>query len=379
MLSNKRIRIEKNIITRIYRGLPGKGNLTVSEKAEVIPSDIIGSAEISSGFKIINIAQLLSIPPDQVQKYLQRGIGQRIYKGELLAKKSGGLFGGEKIITASTDSVIDFINPQTGEVRLSILPRKVDLPAGVYGVVEKVDKARGKVLIRTQVSRVYGALGAGRVREGILHNLGDREKLVVPSMILPDFSDRILLGGGLVYKEALSAAISAGVSGIITGGLNAKDYRAIAGGRIIFPKKLETDVGISVITTEGFGSVPIGQDIYGLLSTYDGKFVTIDGNAAVINLPVFDASCIVAVRKTSLPPVSEDTIFVGNRDYSGVAEVQVGMKARVIGNAYLGEQGVVVAVDKSESLMPSKVRVLMVTLETKRRKLQIPINNIEIF
>ncbi len=377
MLSTKRVRVEKNIITRIYRGLSGKGNLTVSEGAEVIPSDILGSAEISAGFKIINIAQALSVAPTDTQKYLTRGVGQRIYKGELLAQKKGGLFGGEKIVISSTDSIIDLINSKTGEIRVSILPKKVNLPAGVYGIVERVDKARSKVIIRTQASRVYGILGTGRIRDGILHNLGSRERLVTPSMISPQFSGKILLGGGLIYKNALSVAISSDVSGIITGGINAKDYRAIAGSRIVFPKKLDTDVGITLIAIEGFGSIPIGEDVYQQLSTYDGKFVTIDGNAGIINLPTFESDSLSLVRKTVLPPISEDLILQNSKD-TEIVEIIVGMRARVVGNAYLGEQGIVVAIDKSESLLPSKARAQIVTLETKRRKLQIPINNIEV-
>lgn len=377
MLSNRRVRIEKNIVVRIYRGLPGKGSLNIAEGAEVIPSDILGVFEVSSGFKIVDVASVLSVAPADISKYLKRKIGERIYKGELLAQKTAGLFGGGKIVTASSDSTIDLINTQTGQVRLSILPKKVNLPAGVYGIVEKVDKARSKVLIRTQASRVYGVLGTGRIREGILHNLGSRERLIVPSMILPDMSDKILLGGGVIYKDAISIAISSGVCGVITGGINAVDYKSVAGGRILFPKKLDTDIGTSLIATEGFGSIPIGEDIYGLLSTMDGKFVTIDGNAGMINLPSYDSSSMDLVKRTKLPPLLEGMPLAESKEVE-VGEAKIGMMVRVVGNAYLGEQGKIVAIDRSESLLPSNAKAIIVTLETKRRKIQIPINNIEI-
>lgn len=377
MLSNRRVRIEKNIITRIYRGLPGKGSLNIAEGTEVIPSDILGVFEVFSGFRILDVAGILSVPPADIAKYLKRKAGDRIYKGELLAQKTAGLFGGEKILTASTDSIIDLIDNQTGQVRLNILPRKVSLPAGVYGIVEKVDRIRSKVLIRTQVSRVYGVLGTGRVREGILQNLGSREKMVVPSMILPEMSDKILLGGGVVYKDAISVAISSGVCGIITGGINAAEYKSVAGGRILFPKKLDTDIGTSLIATEGFGSIPIGEDIYQLLSTMDGKFVTIDGNAAMISLPSYDSGSMDLVRRTKLPPLTSGESVIESRE-AELIEIRTGMRARVIGNAYLGEQGMIVAIDRSESLLPSRVKALIVTLETRRRKIQVPVNNIEI-
>lgn len=376
MLSSKRLRVVPNIVSRIHRVLPGKGRLNVVPGAEVKPSDIIGVSEISSGFRILNLASLLSVPANEGVKYLKKDIGARIYKGELLAYKEGGIFGGKKIVTAPSDSTVDFVNPQTGEVRMSILPKKVELPSGVYGVVEAIDTARSRCLIKTLVSKVYGVVGTGRPRDGILHTLGKRDQLIVANMISPTMSDQIILGGSLIYKDAISASISSGVSGIITGGINAADYRAMAGGKITFPKRLETDVGISLIVTEGFGSISIGEDIYKTLSQYDGKFVTIDGNSQVLNLPSFESNSLVKIKSFALPPLNEEIAKVeGGID---LVELKVGMKVRVLGPSFAGEQGKIVAVDKSESLLPSQVRAVIVTLETKRRKIQIPSSNLEI-
>lgn len=371
-----RLRIEKDTIVRIHRILKGKGVINVSQGQEVSPSDIIGTASVSPGFRTLNLAQALSVSADKVEKYMQRSLGQKIFKGELLAYKNN-LFGAKKVVTSPADGILDFINSKTGEIRMAFLPKKEDLPAGVYGIVEKVDKQKGEAIIRTQVSKIYGVSGSGRLRDGILHIVGKRDEMMTASSISPKYDREILVGGSIVSKEAITAAISAGINGIIIGGINAQDYKSMAGGKLIFPKKLENDIGISIAICEGFGSVSIGEDIYQILAEYDGKFVLIDGNKGLIQLPSFESKSMARIKSTSLGPI-KDGELITYEDSNQLLEVRAGLKVRIIGNSFLGEQGIILTLDKSESLLPSAVKTLMVTVETKRRKIKVPVANLEV-
>lgn len=374
----RRLRIEKDIISRVKRVLKGKGKLNIASGQEVTPADIIGTSQVSSGFRTINLAEALSVSYDQVNKYLKKQIGQRVYKEELLAYKEGGLFRGKKFVVSPTDGVLDYINPKTGEVRMTFLPKKVDLPSGVFGIVEVVDNERGVVIIKTQVSRIYGMLGSGRTRDGTLVILDGRDGLISKEDISPKYDDHILVGGSLIFKDAITAAISAGINGIITGGINAKDYRSMAGGRISFPKKLENDIGISIIVCEGFGSAQIGEDIYSLLKEYNGKFVSMGGNSAVLNLPSFESKSIIRVKSTHLPPMPEDSEIETKEQMVSVQELKAGSQVRVVGNTYAAEQGSVLSIDKTESVLPSGLKAILVTIETKRRKIKLPVANLEL-
>ncbi len=374
-----RVRVEKNAVVRLKRVLTGNGKFNVAVGAQVSPSDIIGSATISSGFRIINLATLLSVAPSAVGKYLNRAIGQRIYRNELLAFKGGGLFSGKKVITAPTDGILNSLNIKTGELRMSFFPRKEELPAGVFGIVEQIDAERGLMIIRTEVSRVHGMFGSGKLRDGILHILDRRDTLVSKQMILAKHENHILVGGSLFFKDAISSAISSGANGIITGGINAIDYRSIAGNRLVFPSRLNNDVGISIVACEGFGSIAIGEDIFEILRAYEDKFVSIDGNTGVIDLPSFSSDSIIRVRSTKLPPVEdEDLISQTGQDLTRFCELKLGLKVRIIGNAFAGEQGKVIAIDKSETVMPSMVKDFLATIESSRRKIQIPVANCEV-
>lgn len=372
-----RVRVLKDVISRVHRSLKGKGQILVSVGQEVTPDEIIGEASVSSGFRTLNLATLLSVKPQEVEKYLAKNLGQRIYKDELLAFKRGGLFWGKKVVVAPTDGILDFINPKTGEVRMTFLPKKQKLPSGVYGIVEYIDKIRGQVIIRTQVSKIYGMFGSGKLRDGTLQFLGKREDLIGQNAISARLGDDILVGGSLIFKDAISEAISASVNGIITGGINAKDFRGMAGGRLNFPRKLENDIGVSIVVCEGFGSIPIGEDIYQILSEYEGKFVSLDGNKAIINLPSFESSSIIKVKNTKLPPIREGGLDLNVLD-SGISELTLGMRVRVVGNAFAGNIGKLVGLDQSETLLPSGIRTFLATIETKRRKIKLPVANIEV-
>lgn len=372
------LRVEKDVVTRVARNLKGKGFLTVRVGQQVAPEELIGSGTIASGFRTLNLSTLLSVPPGEVEKYLTRKLNQRIYKGELLAFKKGWLLSGKKIVISPTDGVLDFLNTKTGELTIAFLPKKADLPAGVYGIVEDVDPAKGQVTIKTLVSRIHGVLGSGRARDGTLHILSKKDSLITKGEIQSKYDGQVLVGGSLFFKDMISACISMGVSGIIMGGINAEDYKGMAGGRLVFPRKLDNDIGIGVAVCEGFGSIPIGDDIFEVLSAYEGKFVFIDGNKALISLPSFSSECLTKVKNTKLPQLQNHE----SGEFGGypleAQELKIGLKVRVVGNSYLGEQGKILSIDDSLTLLASGVKGYLVTIETSRRKIQVPVANLEI-
>lgn len=371
-LATSRARIQKDIVTRIVRVLNGRGELKVKVGQEVSPDEIIGIATTASGFRIINLASQLSVNPADVGKYLAKNLNQRIYKGELLALKKGGFLGGQKIITAPSDGILDFLNPKTGELRLSFLPAKVNLVSGVYGIVEFVDKERGQVTIKTQVSLIRGVIGSGRLREGILRILGKKDDLIAKTSVETKYSGYIIVGGSLFFKDTISSAISLGINGLISGGINAEDYRSIAGGRLIFPEKFETDIGLSIVVTEGFGAIPVGGDIFNILSSFEGRFVFIDGNKGLVYLPSFSSSSMTIVKKTALPKVSAE------ESGTGTVELKVGQRVRIIGNYRLGEHGKILAINSSETQLPSGIKAILAIVETEKRKIEVPVANLEV-
>lgn len=371
LVVNKRVRIIPENVTYVQRFLQGNGKIVVAAGQEVSPSDVIGKSTISAGFRRVNISQALSVNPKDVKKYLQRSIGKVIYKGELLGYKSGGLFGGKKLLLAPTDGILEQLDEVTGILKLKILPHTVDLPAAVFGIIEKVDHVKKAVIIKTQVTQIYGMLGSGRPREGYLKVLGGRGDLISSDRISPDFNDKIIVGGGQIYKDGLKEAVSFGVKGIITGGINASDFKGMSGGKIKFAHS-ESEVGIGVLVTEGFGTIPIGEDIFEILKSFDDRFVILEGNSARVDLPSVSANSLINIKKVHLPKFTELTSYV-NED-----SLRLGKEVRIIGSSYMGEQGQVESVDQMTTKLPSGAITYMITIATKSRKIKVPYNNLEI-
>lgn len=372
--ANARVRIKKEVVTHIFRDIPGQGNISAAVGQEVKPSDILGRAEISGGYRKINLAQDLGVSPRDVNKYLNRLLGQTIYRGELLAFKKGGMLGGKKIVTSPTDGILDSLDNETGHLTIRFLPHILELPAAVFGVIDAVSKEKRKISIRCEVTQILGIFGSGKVREGILKILS-RSDLINTNQILPQYVEHIVVAGSLVYKDAILSSISKGVHGIITGGINAKDYQAMAGGKIIFPRKMGSDIGLGVLVTEGFGSLPIGRDIFEVLQQYDGRFALLDGNSGILSLPSFESSSMDKIRKVSLPSLSN---IVMGREEIEVLELKTGQFVRVIASPFMGEEGDLVAIDKTPSILPSGIKTYLVNIKTKSRVIRIPYSNIEI-
>lgn len=375
--ANLRERIRLNSTLRVKRALKGKGEIKVSIGQVVEPMDILGTYELTGGFTTVNLARDLNTSNSQAKNYLQKKIGETIYKDELLALKSGVF--GKKIITAPTDGILESFNGEKGELRLKYLPVKVSLPAGVYGIIEQ-KTSLNEVIIKTMAHEIFGIFGTGKQREGFLVFLDGKGNLTSKSQMTKDLKGNIVMSGALVYKDALQSAINFGVGALITGGLNAQDFVSISGGinqltSIEAITKMGTDLGTDIVVTEGFGPIPLGDDIYELSKKHEGKYVFVYGNSATALFPLDDPDVILKLRKIVLPRIGQDPDRVQE---VLVKDLAAGQKVRLIWPPFTGAQGRVISIDKSSTLLPSGISTYLLTIETKIRVLKIPYTNVEI-
>jgi len=371
LFSNLRLRSRLNQCLHIKRFLKGKGKIKVSLNQEVSPNDVIAVYEISGGFTSINLARELNLSPQIADKNLTRKIGSTFFRGELLASKKS-LFG-QNFLTAPTDGVLENYNPKTGELRIKFLPKEVELTAGVFGVIDQLDPEKGEILIRTMVTEIFGVLGTGSEKSGHLSVIAGNGDLVNASRITESHREKIVVAGALVLGEALRKAFSLGLKGLISGGINLSDYSALAGS-IYGEKKIDTEIGFSVLVTEGFGLIPLGMDIYKIARENEGNFVFLNGDRSTLILPSPDPNSILSIRKIRLPiPTFAKTVLEKE-----VAELKVGSKVRVVWPPFMGAQGEVLAIDQTPTRLESGIFTFMVTLELQNQKLKVPYTNVEI-
>lgn len=370
-LANVRTRIRVNQVVHIRRQLPGKGQLTVAKNAEVTPADVVGKSMVTAGFSSVNLAKRLGVSRQQAIKFLQRPFGKRIYKGELLALRQG-LFD-KNIVISPTDGLIDEYSERTGELKLKLLPKEVSLPAGVYGIVDDVEVATNEVVIRTLVTQVYGLFGSGKERGGVLKIISHQGSLTYASAVTTQSRQHILVVGSLIYGEALRKAVTIGAQGIIAGGLNAADYQSMATSLEPF-YRVGTDIGISIMATEGFGPIPIGDDIFQVIHSYNDKFVFLNGNLRQLLLPATKPDSILSLRKVSLPIAKKPA----HTPEELVRAIKVGDRVRIIWPPFMGMQGTVIGIDQTATRLPSGIVSILVTVASLRRKIKVPYPNLEI-
>ncbi len=373
LYANATERVRLNTVSLIRRTILGSGSLTVSLGQEVRPEDILGKYQTRAGFTTINLAKELSVSKSSAGKFLTRKKGDKIFEGELLAQKKG-IFGETNIITPS-DAIVDDYFPDRGEVRLQFLPKDVSLTSGVYGIVEVVDKERGEIVIKALVNELFGIVGSGNQRGGILRFINERGN-VLTSQLKPDFKHAIIVGGDIINKETLQKAVEIGISGIISGGVNLSDYLSLSSS-IQPQKRIATDIGITVLATEGFGLLSLGKDILEMLKKYEGKFIFINGNSRRIMLPVLERDSIITLRKTALS-VGKITAYPEHQPELTAREIKVGDKVRIIWPPFMGSQGKVVAIDKTVTRLPSGIVTYLLTIEIPTKKLKVPYLNVEL-
>lgn len=373
LLVNSRVRIFEDIIY-IKRRLGGS-NLSIEVKIgqEVAPDDMLGSSETSAGFVTVNLADKLREEPKTAVSFLRRKLGDAIFEGELLAEKGGYLGVGNKLLVSPGDGVLDFYDTTSGILRIKLTPKKQKLISGVYGVVDNINISSGEILIRTLAKIIFGLFGSGMERSGILKVLGSREILVSSSQLDGRLASHIIVGGGVVFLDALQKAVHLKVSGIITGGMNAADFKAMKGGKLDFShKNMISDIGVGVMATEGFGTIPIGEDLFEVMKNHNGKFCILNGNLGQLILLTQDIGSMISIRRTKIPD--------GKLRKSEVVStsLRIGVKVRIIYSLNLGVQGMIVSLDKVPTLLPSGVSTIMTTVKVGLKSLRVPYNNLEV-
>lgn len=371
LMANMRPRIIRNACVYIKRSISAGGILSVQKHTEVAPHDILGKSRVSPGYSSVNLARQLGVNSKEADKYLQRQIGSTIYKGELLAFKKT-IFG-KKYVISPTDGILEEYYPKSGELRLKFLPKAVALTAGVFGVVSKVLPDKGEVFIKTLVTEVYGVYGFGRERSGMLHIVNSQNALLQPADLTSHMTGHILVAGSLVYLDAIRKAASLGVKAIISGGINFQDFNSMAG-HFNPSERTDSDVGITIFATEGFGPIPIGADIYSALQEYDGRFVFTDGNDRRLLLPSGNPDSILTIRKTALPENNLPDPF----PVVQAREITIGSKVRIVWPPLMGSEGVVIGIDKTATVLESGISTYMLAIETTKQKIKVPYPNVEL-
>lgn len=263
------------------RELPIPGEILIAVGDIVKPHDIVGRVSIPGDLKIVRAAEDLDTEPKNISRYLKVSVGATVKKGELLAEQKGlwGMFSTR--ISSSVHGTLEFITESTGHLGIRQAPRRVEIKAYIGGKVTRV--VAGKSLtIETNGALVQGIFGIGGEQIGKITLLKvPNDRNLTPDLVPDDSKGSILIGGTNPSLEFLRKAEMSGVVGIVTGSIETHVLTGYLGFDLGVAVTGNEKIPLSLIVTEGFGSLPISEHIEKALAPVDGRTGSLNGATQV--------------------------------------------------------------------------------------------------
>lgn len=360
---------EKMKITK-KRILPLKGDVIVKVGDMVEPETVVARTELPGNVEPLNVANILGVPPEDVNDCMLKKEGDKIEKNEVIALNSSffGLFKQKAMSTIAGS--IESVSSITGQVLLRGKPIPVEVKAYLKGQVVEIYEREG-CAISTAGAFVQGIFGVGGETHGLLKVVVPDNSTVLRQEHIDDScKDCVLVGGSLVTAKAVKKAIGAGVRGIVAGGIFDKDLKEFLGYDIGVAITGSEELGVTLVVTEGFGEINMAERTFDLFKAKEGTMACING-ATQIRAGV--------IRPEVVIPSEEDPGKMKEDAEEVTSGLRVGSPIRVIRQPYFGSIGEVSdlppALQKLES--ESKARVLEVAFRDGKKAV-IPRANVEL-
>ena len=350
------------------RRLPLKGDVLVEAGKTVVPDDIVARTYLPGNVQMVNIANLLNIDSQDIAEVMLVDIGAEIKEGELLAETKG-LFGFFKSSAVSpVDGVLESISDVTGQVVLREVPIPVEIDAYMNGEVASVLEEEG-VVVTSNAVFIQGIFGMGGENRGELRVLVDsREDELTPEMIPGDVKGTVIVGGSFISLEAYKKAISVGAAAVVVGGFNYHDLKDVLGYTLGVAITGSENLGTSLILTEGYGQIPMGNRCFELLQQHNGKFTSVNGSTQIR---------AGVIRPEIVIPLTADDSMESKTDKDTTSGISSGSLVRVIRAPYFGDIGTVVSLPSELQQMESETMVRVAEVKIGGETLVIPRANLE--
>ncbi|TRO48693.1 hypothetical protein E2P65_02410 [Candidatus Bathyarchaeota archaeon] len=362
------LKIKRSLRVRKMRRLPVPGEVLVKMGEEVDFETPIAKAMIPGDPQVLNAVAKLGIERGSLEEYMKVKVGDKVKVGQDIAGFTA-MFGlWKNWMKSPVDGTVETVSPISGQIIIREEPVPVIVHSFIRGKVVEIMEDEG-AYVETEAAYIQGIFGVGGEAHGEIHIISeDTSERITEAHISPEHRGKILVGGSLVTREALHAAVEAGVAGIVTGGIIDVDLEDLLGYEIGVAITGQEEVGFTLMITEGFGQMAMNPRTLNLLKEFEGQEAAING-ATQIRAGVLRPEIIIP--------------HMGVMDLEAEEELSSGMKAgtkiRIIRKPYFGALGTVVSlpVELQKVESESSVRVIEIELESGERVI-VPRANVEI-
>jgi transcription antitermination factor NusG len=361
------LKVLKKTVFKKERILPLKGDVLVKAGDSLNPDTIVASTNLPGNVQMLKVSNILNIDPKDVVEALKVKEGQSIKKGDLIAETSGifGMF--KSSVESPVDGTIESISQSTGRVVVREAPIPVEVDAYVKGVVDEVVENEGIVLSSNAafIQGIFGIAGEKRGELALVSSSPSEE--LKADQITSDMKGKILIGGSFLSLEAYKKALSVNVAGIVVGGFNYYDLKAILGYNLGVAITGTEKLNTALIVTEGYGSIPMSEATYTLLKDNVGNAASING-ATQIRAGVIRPEIVIPLENSNTDSDSESKMPEG---------IQEGSTVRVIRSPNFGKIGKVTSLPSELNKMESETMVRVAEINIDGSNFLIPRANLE--
>jgi hypothetical protein len=300
-------------------------------------------------------------------------VGDAVRKDEPIAR-SKGIFGMMRTEARSTaDGVIESVGDSTGMVMVRGPKVPIEVRAYVAGTVVEVLAGEGAV-VEAAAALVQGIFGIGGEVHGpvAMACAGPDEELDADD-VTPAMRGCVVVGGARMTAAAIARAREVGAAAVVSGGIDDQDLRDFLGHDIGVAVTGSERMGITLIVTEGFGSIAMAARTFALLASHAGRTASVNG-ATQIRAGVMRPEIVVPLDAAAAG--TGPAVAAGGAT-AGVLEV--GTPVRVIRDPHFGVLGTVAALPEQPAVLGSgsKARVLEVAVAGGGR-ITVPRANVEL-
>lgn len=363
------LKVSPHTLIQRLRRLPLKGDVLVETGQMVTPDTIVARASLPGLMQSVKVAAQLGIDADEMPATLIVKEGDTVEKGQILAATKA-FFGMLKSEAKSpVTGVVETISAASGNVGVRQPPLPINLTAYLSGTVAETIAGEG-VVVQTEGALIQGIFGIGGERVGEIQMVSAQpEDDLTEEMITPAQAGKIIIGGANISGAALRKAAEMGVTGIVVGGIIDRDLIAFLGYDIGVAITGHENITLTLVITEGFGTIAMARRTFELLRSLEGKSASING-ATQIRAGVIRPEVIVPLGAASGKTVVE----TGEE-----GSLSVGTSIRLIREPYFGKLATVTALPPQLTVIGSgaEVRVLEARL-ADNSVVTVPRANVEI-
>jgi len=335
-------------ILRSYT-LPFAGSVLVRIGQEVEAGEPVAEIKMPERYQVFDVINGLKINPKNIDRHIERLVGEPIKAGDVVAQKSGLI---SRIFRAPQDGMVVAI--RDGRITLALGEKKLQVLATFPGTVVEIIPDRGAV-VAVQGLLLQGVWGNGLNSSGELVSLDAAEPAAVKKQPAADLQGKIAVVEHAATKAAFAALLARKPAGLVLGSVMPE----------LLPALEQAPLPVMVLV--GAGEYEIDPLSKTMLRQMEGQTVYLNANEA-------DTS------ELSRP----DLILPGKAQVSpGLfreeLRLEPGKRVRLLGKPYTGSTGEIIELpEESEKFASGLVMRPVVVRREDDLVIRIPRENVEL-